>query len=455
MSFIHTALGISTFPQELKTLCIKYLCLQIIVAGIYLSYSWISLYYISLLDSFSIFGTIVAMGMICGALLDIPLGLLTDRFGQRIAFCCALVCLAVYYFGLMFAANTIDLLLLEIIVGIYSALISGSFIAWFMNSWEVLAAKEKDNELSFRTVMGNIDFAKTLIIAFVTFIGGYFLQQKEFIPQMIFFFQGSIAILGILLGFKFISPPSLLRSDMAAEKTQTPISNEKKSIPFLFVREKYFRVLPFFLAFSILVFSSTSFSTLIFAPLIYDITAISNNFHQADIQISFTSISLLLISIVRAVSDFIFAIASRFSGRMTSFIKSPYNGLLSIYTITFPVAWITNVFVLMIDFPSEIQIILIFLLFLIRIILLGLSTGLYWQFYLQITSRETRSSQESLFNTVNMTISILGFGLIGIIIEMYGFIESLFFLFIASTLGIALLFIGSRCQLSTNEFIGL
>jgi hypothetical protein len=189
--------------------------------------------------------------------------------------------------------------------------------------------------------------------------------------------------------------------------------------------------------------------------LIYDITAISNNFHQADIKISFVSISLLLISIVRAISDFIFAIASRFSGRVTSFIKSPYNGLRSIYIITFPVAWIANVCVLMIDFPSEIQIILIILLFLIRIILLGLSTGLYWQFYLQITSPETRSSQESLFNTVNMTISILGFGLIGIIIEMYGFIESLFFLFIASTLGIVLLFIGSRCQLPTNEFIVL
>lgn len=455
MSFIYTALGISTFPQELKTLIIRYLCLQIIVSGIYLSYSWISLYYISVLDSFSIFGTIVAIGMICGALLDIPLGLLTDRFGQRIAFCCALVCLALYYFGLMFATNTIDLLLLEIIVGIYSALISGSFIAWFMNSWEVLAAKETENELSFRTVMGNIDFAKTLIIALITLIGGYFLQQKESIPQMIFFFQGSIAALGILLGFKFISPPSLLRSDMAAEKTYITISSKRKPDRFLFVREKYFRVLPFFLAFSILVFSSTSFSTLIFAPLIYDITAISNNFHQADIKISFVSISLLLISIVRAISDFIFAIASRFSGRVTSFIKSPYNGLRSIYIITFPVAWIANVCVLMIDFPSEIQIILIFLLFLIRIILLGLSTGLYWQFYLQITSPETRSSQESLFNTVNMTISILGFGLIGIIIEMYGFIESLFFLFIASTLGIVLLFIGSRCQLPTNEFIVL
>ncbi len=115
MSVIHSFLGISKFSQELQNLSIRYFCLQVIVSGIYLSYSWISLYYIFVLDSFSTFGTIVAIGMICGAFLDIPLGILTDRFGQRMAFCASLVCLAFYYTGIIFATNTIDFLLLEII----------------------------------------------------------------------------------------------------------------------------------------------------------------------------------------------------------------------------------------------------------------------------------------------------------------------------------------------------
>jgi MFS family permease len=439
MSFLHTALGISAFPQDLQNLSIKYFCLQIVVSGIFLSYSWISLYYISVLDSIAIFGTIVAIGMICGAILDIPLGILTDRFGQRITFCCALGCLVIYYLGMIFAESTIDLLLLEIIVGIYSALLSGSYIAWFMNSWEAIAAKEKDNELSFRTIMGNINFAKTLIVAIVTLLGGYILQQKGIFPQMIFFLQASIAAFGILLGFKIISPPSLLNGDMDSMKIQeTPVNRNKPGI-LLFIKEKYLKISPIFLAFSILSFTSISFSTVIFAPLIYDIISAIDSFQQVDITISFTSFSILLISIVRAISDLAFAVASRFSGRLTFFIRSPHNGILFIYSITYPIAWIINFFILLIDINAVIKISLISLIYLIRIILLGLCTGLYWQFYLSITSSEARSSQESLYNTINLVVSIFGFGLIGTIIESFGFEEALLLLFSLSTIGIILL----------------
>ena len=48
--------------------------MQVVVSGIYLSYSWISLYYLSVLDSFSIFSFIVAIGMLAGIVLDVPLG---------------------------------------------------------------------------------------------------------------------------------------------------------------------------------------------------------------------------------------------------------------------------------------------------------------------------------------------------------------------------------------------
>ncbi len=438
MSVIHSFLGISKYSQELQNLSIRYFCLQVIVSGIYLSYSWISLYYIFVLDSFSTFGTIVAIGMICGAFLDIPLGILTDRFGQRIAFCASLGCLAFYYIGIIFATNTIDFLLLEIIVGIYSALLSGSFITWFMNSWEVLATKEKETNQSFRSIMGNINFAKTLIIAFITFIGGYLVQQREIHPQLIFLFQAIIAILGVILGYKFITTPIILNDNKIPEGvSHIPINDNGYKRLFIF-KDKYLKISPIFFGLSILLFTSISFSTLILAPLLYDITFF-DTFQQADIYISFTSFSILLISLVRAFSDLIYAIASRFSGRLTYFSKSPYRGIVFIYIFAFPIAWITNAFILVIDVSSVIKIILVILINFLRIIFVGLSTGLYWQFYLTITSSEKRSSQESLFNTINLIVSMVGFTLIGIIIESNGFINALLFLFFGSSIGIFLL----------------
>ena len=132
VSFLHAFLGVSAISSDLQDLSLKYFGLQIVTSGIYLSYAWISLYYLAVLNSFSNFGTVVVIGMLCGAILDLPLGLLTDRFGQRIAFCVSLFCLVIYYLGLIFATKPVELVFLEIIVGIYSALLSGSFVAWFM-----------------------------------------------------------------------------------------------------------------------------------------------------------------------------------------------------------------------------------------------------------------------------------------------------------------------------------
>ena len=120
MIHISDIFGLSSYPKELKNLTIKLFILELIVSGIYLSHAWITLYYLSILNSYILFGNIVAIGMIFGAFLDIPLGILTDRMGQRIAFCGAFVCLFVYYIGLIFASSTFLLLFLEIIVGIYS-----------------------------------------------------------------------------------------------------------------------------------------------------------------------------------------------------------------------------------------------------------------------------------------------------------------------------------------------
>lgn len=448
MTFLQNILGITSYPQELKSLSLRYLGLNIVVSVIYLSHAWISLYYLTILNSFSIFGIILAVGMLCGVLLDLPLGILTDRFGQKIAFCGALFSLAMYYGGLIFAVNPIDFILLEIIVGIYSALLSGSFVSWFMNSWEFIAAKESVDEFLFRNIMGNINFAKTILISSMTFLGGFLLQQKHISPQGIFLIQALISTLGVILGVKLISSPRSEYKDNSLEENELdliyPKKDKKRSIferglVFQHIMEKYVKIIPFFISFSLLAFTSVSFSSLVFAPLIYDISTPDGIFNTSNYEIEFETTSLMLVSGIIAFSNLLFAFTSRISSKVTSFIHSPYKGLLIFYILAYPVIWISYLFTVISFLPLDIKLSLIVIIFFVRVILVGLATGLYWSLYLNITSSETRSSQESLFNTINLTFSLLGYGLIGTILEATSFVGALIFLFIISILGIILL----------------
>ncbi|UCE14189.1 MAG: MFS transporter [Candidatus Heimdallarchaeota archaeon] len=447
MTFIHTFLGISTFPKELQRLSLKFLSLQIIISGIYLSYAWISLYYLSVLDSFSSYGVIVAIGMLFGATLDVPLGILADRFGQRITFSGALFCLMIYYLGLILATNPIQLLFLEIIVGIHSALLSGSFIAWFMNSWEFITSKELESGISFRSIMGNLNFAKTLIVALITSIGGILLQQKSVLPQTVFLIQALIAALGVFLGIKLISTTKSHIHEYAQKMEENIVedpSNSKLKSRILYVKKKYMAVIPFFVSFSLLAFTSVSFNTLIFPSLLYEISSPIGTFNQSQIEIQFATVSLILISITRGLSDFIFALASRLSGNITSFIHSPHKGLLAFYIVIYPFLSIVFLGIIIANFPQILKLNLIILVFIFRITLIGLAAGLYWQLYLDITSSEIRSSQESIFNTIYLISSVIGYGLLGIVLESFSFIGALIFLFFISLLGILFLLIAKN-----------
>ncbi|MFX0051100.1 MAG: MFS transporter [Candidatus Hermodarchaeota archaeon] len=457
MAFISTVLGLSTFPRELRNLSLKYFCLQLVVSGIYLSYTWISLYYLALLNSFSTFGFIVAIGMLCGAVLDVPLGILTDRIGQKISFCSALLCLTIYYLGLIYAFNPLHLILLEILVGIYSALISGSFTSWFMNSWESLSPKKLENGILFRNVMGNISFAKTIIVAFVILSGGFFLKLGYVLPQTIFFLQATIAFFGIILGLKFIDAPRVGEKDEILQKKGNCTFDFSYSSSYFRLRftsllislkEKYSGVFPYFICFSILTFTSISFSSFIFSPLFYDLGSSNQTFNQSDIIIDYTAMALIFITMTRSLSEFIFAIFSRLSGKITSFIQSPYKGILFFYIFGYPVIWSFYICIMIIPIPLYIKLTLFISIYFFKIVLSGLSIGLFWQFYYKITSSESRSSQESLFNTISLLISLIGYGLMGTILESSGFIGGLFFLLILSCIAIFILV--SAKKMKTN-----
>ncbi|MFX0013610.1 MAG: MFS transporter [Promethearchaeota archaeon] len=438
MAFIHSLLGISTFPRELQSLSLRFFCLEGVVTGIYLSYSWISLYYLSILNSFSTFSIIVAIGMFFGAILDVPLGILTDRFGQRTAFSGAFLCLMIYYFGLILVNHPIELVLLEILVGIYSALLSGSFISWFLNSWESAAAKYPETGLLFRNIMGNVSFAKSIFIAIITFIGGILLRQDGILPQFIFLIQAIVAALGVILGLKLISTPVALKnvSSTKSLSKRFECSHSKLVLLRTSLRKNYYSVIPFFISFSLLSFTSVSFSTLVFSPLLYQINSSIHPFNRNEFIIRYTDLSIILITLTHSLSNVLFAISSRFSGKVTSFIQSSYKGILIFYILDYPVVWMAYLLVLICNLPTYIQLSLIILIFLFKIILSGLATGLYWQLYLKITSSKCRSSQESLFNTINLLLSLIGFGMIGIILESASFIGTLMFLFLISCLGI-------------------
>ncbi|MFW9903381.1 MAG: MFS transporter [Candidatus Thorarchaeota archaeon] len=447
IAFIHTILGIGAFPKDLQSLSMRFLSLQVVVSGIYLSYSWISLYYLSILDSFNTFSIIVAIGMVAGVFLDVPLGFLTDCKGQRMAFCSALFCLMLYYIGLIFASFPIQFVFLEVLVGIYSALISGSFISWFLNSWEILAPKSSDSGLLFRNIMGNINFAKSIITALATFIGGILLQQFGILPKYLFLMQALIAALGIILGLKFISKPRMKEKEINEKQKDSIPSEEDKQFILKFhsvlgnFSKHYLFILPYFISFSILSFTSISFNTIIFSPLVYELYSSNQTFNQNDFIIQFTTLSLLFITITVSLSNVIFALFSRLSGKLTAFIKSAYKGILIFYILDYPIVFMAYLLILKANLPSFIMLTLVILIFFFKIILGGLATSLYWQIYYQITSFDKRSSQESLYNTINLIISLLGFGVIGGILESSGFIDTIYFLFLLSSLGIITLII--------------
>ncbi|MFW9856747.1 MAG: MFS transporter [Candidatus Thorarchaeota archaeon] len=454
MTFIHSVLGVDTFPRELQTLSFKYITLQILVCGIYLSNGWISLYYLAILDSFEAFGFVVGLGLVCGIILDIPLGYLTDRLGQRLAYCGAMWCLVIYYLGLIVATRPFHLAILEIVVGIYSALLSGSYSSWFMNSWDILVRDSSVPDNLFRKAMGNITFAKTLWIILATLIGGILLQQGYFPPQVIFISQASIATIGIMVGYKFVTlPNSLNKEDLLGEsgnvdrRLAPPVYQPEEKItlsgrisPILsYLRTNFLIITPFLIGFALLSFTSVSFRSLILTPLLYELDSNTQAFRQNDIVIQFTAVSILLVTWTRAFSDILYAISCRISGRLTTFVRSPYWGIIIFYLIQFPVIWLLYAGLMISNLPNFIKTTMIILVFFCQIIIGGLATGMYWQLYYKLTSAPTRSTQESLYNTINLLVSLVGFTTIGAILGTFGFIEALIFLFVLSCGGILLL----------------
>jgi len=446
MFYLSNILGISNYPKELKSLTIKLFILEFIVSSIYLSHAWIILYYLSIIDSYIIFGNIIAVGMIFVAFLDIPLGILTDRMGQRIAFCGALVCLFVYYFGLIFASSMILLLFLEIIVGIYSALISGSYISWFLNSWENFIQNDEQKQKLIRNAMGTVNFTKMISISSLTLLGGILLSQFKISPNIIFLVQSIIALVGLLFGYVLM----VGYEDNKIKENRLEVSNTIEYKEGLLLRlckgfkDKYVNVSPYFISFAILSFTTSSFISFILPLIIFSIIQPDSTSTRYSLNFDFTSIAILLLTVINSVSDLAYGISCRFSGWFTSFIESPYRGILTIYFFNFPIVWFSFFLILLLDLEFRLRIFLIAIIFILKLIISGLTSGLHWHLYYEITDQKFRSSQESYLNTLNLIISISGFSFLGIIIEQMGLEWAVGFLSFLSLIAIIVLYIAKE-----------
>ena len=453
MFHISDIFGLSGYPKELKNLTIKLFLLELIVSGIYLSHAWITLYYLTILDSYILFGNIVAIGMIFGAFLDIPLGILTDRMGQRVAFCGAFSCLFIYYIGLIFASNTILLLLLELVVGIYSALISGSYISWFLNSWEEFILEDEKKKKLIRNAMGTVNFTKMIAVSTLTILGGILLNQFRISPTSIFFVQSMIALVGLVLGYKLMIKCDYRKNDTK----ESGKLEDNKNNEHLFIRlyqgfkKKYTLVSPYFFSFALLSFTTSSFTSFILPLLIYSIIQPNSISRTSILYFDFTSIAVLLLSLANSISDFAYGIASRFSGWFTSFIDSPYRGILTIYFLNFPIVWFTFFIILSSDLGKNLQIFLIVCIFTLKLIISGLSSGLHWHLYYEITEQKYRSSQESYLNTLNLVISVIGFSFLGIILESSGLDCAIGFLIFISSIAIVFLYLAKEPELFKSQ----
>lgn len=106
------------------------------------------------------FGLLVATPILTGSLVRLPLGILTDRFGGRIVFFIQMICVAIPTYGLAFATEYWQ----YIIIGLFVGLAGGSFAigiaytsAWF--------SKEKQGTAMGIFGAGNAGAAVTNLVA--------------------------------------------------------------------------------------------------------------------------------------------------------------------------------------------------------------------------------------------------------------------------------------------------
>ena len=137
---------------------------------------------------------------------------------------------------------------------------------------------------------------------------------------------------------------------------------------------------PYFISFAILSFTSLSFGTLVLPIIIYNVISPD----QIIGEINFASIAIVFVSVASSLNDIVYGFSSRFSGRFTSLIKSPYQGIIIFHSLNFPLVWLIYVIIILLNINPYFQLSLILIIFILKLIISGLTSGLHWYLYYKI-----------------------------------------------------------------------
>ena len=302
--------------------------------------------------------------------------------------------------------------------------------------------------------MGTVNFTKMISVSSLTLLGGFLLSNFRISPNSIFLVQSIIALVGLLFGYKLMI--GNYRENIEENELEESNKDKYYESPLLRLcrgfKAKYILVSPYLLSFALLSFTTSYFTSFIFPLIIYSIIQPTFTFKTSSLYFDFTSIAILLLSVANSISDLAYGIASRFSGWFTSFIESPYRGVLTIYFLNFPIVWLSFFVILLLDLDERLQVFLS--IFTIKLIVSGLTSGLHWHLYYEITEKKYRSSQESYLNTLNLIISVLGFSFLGLIIENLGLEWAILLLCFISLIAIAFLYIAKDPNFRKKPVIG-
>ena len=465
--FFQKIVGIASYPRTFRIICLKYAVLYSLVSiTIMLSFAWISLWYLKFL-SFTEFGIVMALGNVTGILLDYPLGLVTDKTGVKKSYMGSMIFLAIYYVGMTVTQTFFGFFVLHLIVGFYSALISGTINTWLMNTWEVHAkehieAKKKINSdpffwgrnmfdvssIEFNNLFvdfnsfqdeysgdppkfggawSNVSFLTGMATSAIMGLGGFSIllfgsqNVSDIFAILTFITQAGISLIGCLMAWIWMTEAknSLDQEKNKAQNTEDSLKSNGRITNLL--GPNFVILVIIFAGFSFQASTLISFDEFVVAPILF--------------QVFF--LTAFYISNFRSGRRFTNAFANRLSTKFTSkFVKHPMRAYIKTSIFTWCISWFFFTIISYIHTPVFLGLVLFLGMYYLRGIVGGLMSANGNQLYYTITESKRRSSQESLYNTLYMLIGGASFLITGRLLDTVGFSGTFLFFFACSCMGV-------------------
>ena len=430
----YRILGFNELSSALRKLSLKYLFFLIILSGFSLSKAWLSLWYLNFINYYE-FGLVYSAGLLVAFLLDFPLGLFADIFGRRLSYILSQLMYCLYFLLLLVVNSFSGFLLLEIISGIGNAFGTGSFDAWYMDTWQEFETEKNQKQKipKIGGIMSNALFIYSALVVLFIFLSGVALGDTKVIDQeiafSIFVIQGTFQVFGILFGFFWIkdqkttqSPEEKAFSDLKGMKK---ISNRIKS----FLNEYFDERMLIFIVVIVLVTVTDSmsfiFNSMLFSPLL-------------NLELGVT---LLVLTSMRSTGNLVSMFTTRLSKRVVELFKNPPMLYILSMFFTYPLSWLSIAVILEYDLAIDLKVTLFFFIYLLRIFIMVLLYSAFFNLVYDYTDPQKRASQQSMRGSINSFIMMLAYFSVGTILEQWGFINLFGAFFLISLFTVSFLYL--------------